>query len=195
MEGVNNITISSDNLPADMYLKYYLHTPLSDTYVNHQEMNAQIKLTADSIIETVESKDKEQDNRILSAERTLTTQGETLNILGTNINKETGEVERVKIKGYTLDKDGFKITSELDTFNSLYDNTGTYYKDGNTILTQFTKDKTIIKDLVIYGSYYYGVDKNLDVSNFTKDDAMFIAEKFEDENGEVGFGHFYNGGD
>ena len=195
LEGVNNITISSDNLPADMYLKYYLHTPLSDTYVNHQEMNAQIKLTADSIIETVESKDKEQDNRILSAERTLTTQGETLNILGTNINKETGEVERVKIKGYTLDKDGFKITSELDTFNSLYDNTGTYYKDGNTILTQFTKDKTIIKDLVIYGSYYYGVDKNLDVSNFTKDDAMFIAEKFEDENGEVGFGHFYNGGD
>ena len=49
--------------------------------------------------------------------------------------------------------------------------------------------------MVLYGKYYYGVDEDLEVANFTKDGAMFVAQKFTDNNGEEGFGHFYNGGE
>ena len=48
--------------------------------------------------------------------------------------------------------------------------------------------------MVLYGRYYYGVDEDLEVANFKKDDAMFIAQKFTDNNNEEFFGHFYNGG-
>lgn len=191
-DGVNHITFV-DDLDTNTHLKYYLKTPLSDTYVTHSEMNSEIKQTADGIIANVNAKDAEQDNRISSAEAMLTTQGATLNIISSNINTTTGEVESVRtVRGYTLDDEGLKISTSDDTFNSLSDNTGTYYKDGDTILTQFTKDKSIMRDIVLYGKYYYGVDENIDVANFTKDDAMFIAERYEDSNGEIGFGHFYN---
>lgn len=132
------------------------------------------------------------DGRISRTEARLDSQKAEIDIIGTNVNKETGDVEKVKVKGYVLDKDGLKISSEQDTFNALHDNTGSYYKDGSTILSQFTKNNTIIKNLVLYGTYYYGVDKTLNVANFTKDDAMFVAEKFVDENNEECFGHFWN---
>ena len=113
-----------------------------------------------------------------------------------NINTETGDIESVKTTtGYTFDKDGLKIKKDVNDYNTLIDNTGTYYKDGDTILSQTTKDGTITKDMVLYGKYYYGVREDLDVANFKKDDAMFVAELYTDNNGEEGFGHFYNGGD
>ena len=112
----------------------------------------------------------------------------------TNINKDTGDIESVKtVKGYTFDDQGLEISSDEDEFSSLLSNTGAYYKvDGKTV-SQITKDNTITKDMVLYGRYYYGVDVNLDVENFTKDDALFVAEKYTDGNSEEGFGHFYNG--
>ena len=120
----------------------------------------------------------------------------TINVISRNIDKTNGEIREVTTtNGYTFDKDGIHISSSEDEFNSLSNSKGTYYKDGKTILTQFTKDNTIIKDLILYGKYYYGVDDDLEVASFTKDDAMFIAQKFTDNNGEEGFGHFYNGGE
>ena len=87
-----------------------------------------------------------------------------------------------------------QISSSEDNFNALHNNKGTYYKDGDTIKAQFTKDNTIIRDLIIYGKYFYGVNENLNVPSFTKSDAMFIVEKYVDAAGEECFGHFYNGG-
>lgn len=132
--------------------------------------------------------------RITAAEALLTSQGAQINIMQTNINKDTGDIESVKtVKGYTFDDQGLEISSDEDEFSSLLSNTGAYYKvDGKTV-SQITKDNTITKDMVLYGRYYYGVDVNLDVENFTKDDAMFVAEKYTDGNSEEGFGHFYNG--
>lgn len=134
--------------------------------------------------------------RINKVETKQTATDYTIDIISTNIDKINGNVTEVTTKnGFTFNQDGMRISSSEDEFNALHNTKGTYYKDGETILTQFTKDNTVIKDLVLYGKYYYGVDENLDVANFTKDDAMFIAQKFTDNNGEEGFGHFYNGGE
>ena len=120
----------------------------------------------------------------------------TINIISKNIDKTNGEIREITTtNGYTFNSDGMHISSSDNEFNAIHNSNGAYYRDGNTVLTQFTKDNTITKDMVLYGKYYYGVDEDLDVANFTKDDAMFIAEKYTDNNGEVGFGHFYNGGE
>ena len=99
------------------------------------------------------------------------------------VSLEVKEKNQAALSLYT--KLNFKIVSKRKN----------YYKDGDTILSQTTKDGTITKDMVLYGKYYYGVDEDLDVASFTKDDAMFVAELYTDSNGEQGFGHFYNGGD
>lgn len=136
------------------------------------------------------------EQRVSNNEMNISNQATTINIISTNIDTTTGDIQSVKTTtGYTLDKDGLKIEKSSEDYNTKIDNTGTYYKDGDTILGQTTKDGSIFKDMILYGKYYYGVDENLDVANFKKDDAMFVSEKYEDANGEVGFGHFYNGGD
>lgn len=134
--------------------------------------------------------------RVSAVETTQTEQELTIDIISTNIDRTNGEIREITTtNGYTFNSDGMHISSSDNEFNALHNSKGTYYNDGDTILTQFTKDNTIIKDLVLYGKYYYGVNEDLNVANFTKDDAMFIAEKYTDNDGEVGFGHFYNGGD
>lgn len=136
------------------------------------------------------------EERVSRNELNIDSQKTTIDIISTNINTENGDVESVKTTtGYTFDKDGLKIKKDVNDYNTLIDNTGTYYKDGDTILSQTTKDGTITKDMVLYGKYYYGVREDLDVANFKKDDAMFVAELYTDNNGEEGFGHFWNGGD
>lgn len=133
------------------------------------------------------------EEKVLRNEFNIDSQKTTIDIISTNINTENGDIESVKTTtGYTLDKDGLKIKKDINDYNSLHDNTGSYYKDGDTILGQTTKDGSIYKDLVLYGKYYYGVREDLDVANFKKDDAMFVSELYTDNNGEEGFGHFSN---
>ena len=136
------------------------------------------------------------EERVSRNEFNIDSQKTTIDIISTNINTENGDIESVKTTtGYTFDKDGLKVKKDANDYNTLIDNTGTYYKDGDTILSQTTKDGTITKDMVLYGKYYYGVREDLDVANFKKDDAMFVAELYTDNNGEEGFGHFWNGGE
>ena len=133
--------------------------------------------------------------RIQKVENKQTATDLTIDIISTNIDKTNGNVTSVTTEnGFKFNSEGLNISSSEDEFNALHNTKGTYYRDGETILTQFTKDNTIIKDLVLYGRYYYGVEEDLEVANFKKDDAMFIAQKFTDSNNEECFGHFYNGG-
>lgn len=140
--------------------------------------------------------DEGLEHRVSRNELNITSQGTTIEIISTNINSETGDVEAIKTtSGYTFDADGLKMYTDKSSFNSLMNNEGSYYMDGDAIVSQTTKDGTITKDMVLYGRYYYGVDPDLDVASFQKSDSMFVAELYTDENGEQGFGHFYNGGE
>ena len=166
--------ISLDSFPA---LQKYART-------NINNLNGTLTLMAGQV--------DEQGENIKTVQLELTSQSAILNVVGTNIDETSGDVTSVRTsKGYTFDDEGLKIASE-DEFNSLTNNTGTYYKDGDIILSQFTKDNSIVKDLVLYGKYYYGVDETINVENFTKDDAMFVAEKFVNDDNEECFGHFVN---
>jgi hypothetical protein len=193
IEGAETFTLSEDTQyqPNKEYYKFenneYVLLKVGEDYN-----------VGDNIVGNVYDYNFEEglEEKVLRNEFNIDSQKTTIDIISTNINTENGDIESVKTTtGYTLDKDGLKIKKDINDYNSLHDNTGSYYKDGDTILSQTTKDGTITKDMVLYGKYYYGVREDLDVANFKKDDAMFVAELYTDNNGEEGFGHFYNGGD
>ena len=131
------------------------------------------------------------DNRMDSAEATLDSQGARLDIVSTNIDEE-GNVTALKRTNYEFGGDGIII--ESGGYKSVKNTTGDYYYDNDTMIGKYTKDGSVQKDLALFGRYYYGIDEDLDVENFTKDDAMFVGQLYTDNNGEEGFGHFYNGG-
>lgn len=102
---------------------------------------------------------------------------------------DDGNAKSVKTvqKKFTLNDEGLEIKSSENTFTAKLDETGTFYKDGDEIVGQYTKDGSKQKDMELFGVYKYG-------KNRIDDDPMFIAQLFHDNNGEQGFGHFYNGG-
>lgn len=107
--------------------------------------------------------------------------------IATNIDENTGDVRRVTTTtGFTFNENGLNIYKNDTTYNTLIDNTGTYYKDGETILSQTTKDGTKTKDLDVFGHFKYCEDSIADTP-------LFIAVKYMDGNNEEGYGHFYNG--
>lgn len=131
--------------------------------------------------------------RVSAVETKQTATDLTINVISRNIDTTTGEIREVTTSnGYKFSSDGLNIYTDKESYNALINNKGTYYKDGDKILSQTTKDGTITKDMILYGKYYYGVDEDLEVANFKKDDAMFIAQKYVDGDGVECFGHFSN---
>ena len=109
-----------------------------------------------------------------------------------NFDSEGNAKSVITTEGFSFNNDGLNISNSDTDFNTTIDETGTFYRDGETIISQTTKDNVITRDLVLYGKYYYGVEEDLDVANFTKEDAMFVGELYTDNNDETGFGHFAN---
>ena len=103
-----------------------------------------------------------------------------------NIDENGNITEVTTTTGFTFNASGLHIGG--DGFEAQHTSQGSYYKDGNSILGQYTKDGPKQKDLELFGIYSYGKN-NID------DTPMFVAQLFTDGNGEEGFGHFYNGGD
>lgn len=170
---------------------------INQTYIIVDKQNQTIESVVESVdnIQDSISGDDGVLERVNRVESKQTATDLTIDIISTNIDKTNGNVTSVTTEnGFKFNSEGLNISSNEDEFNALHNTKGTYYRDGETILTQFTRDNTIIKDLVLYGRYYYGVEEDLEVANFKKDDAMFIAQKFTDNNNEECFGHFYNGG-
>lgn len=131
--------------------------------------------------------------RVSAVETKQTATDLTINVISRNIDTTTGEIREVTTSnGYKFSSDGLNIYTDKESYNALINNKGTYYKDGDKILSQTTKDGTITKDMILYGKYYYGVDEDLEVANFKKEDAMFIAQKYVDGDGVECFGHFSN---
>lgn len=121
-----------------------------------------------------------QDNQSLQID-ILTTKTDKIDEEGNATSFQTSN-------GYKLDNSGLHMFNSEDNFNATYTNQGTYYKDGNDILQQTTKDGTKTKDIELYGVFKYGKET-------IDDEPMFIAQMYTNDSGEVGFGHFYNRGD
>lgn len=139
------------------------------------------------------------NGKINSTTLQLTSQGALLNVIANNSNIDvtydgdgnpvSGEVTEVTTTtGFKFNAEGMTIEDDITNFKALHRNTGTYYKEGNNIVGQYTKDGSKQKDLQLFGVYYYGME-DIDAT------PMFVAQLFTDERGDVGFGHFYNRGD
>ena len=95
------------------------------------------------------SKVEEYDESISEIKQTSNDINMMISKITKNINPETGEVESVTTtNGITLDENGLNIYKDDNSFNTQIDNEGTYYRDGDTITSQTTKDGTITKDMV-----------------------------------------------
>lgn len=128
-----------------------------------------------------------QTNNTLEEVRTSQTATERRIEVISNAIDENGNITEVTTTtGYTFNADGMTISGS--GFEAQTTSQGTYYKDGNTIVGQYTKEGSKQKDLELFGTYYYGKE-NID------DTAMFVGQLYTDENGEESFGHFYNRGD
>ena len=132
------------------------------------------------------------ENRVQTAEATLTSQGARLEVVGTNID-ENGNITQLKRTNYELGANGFIIDDEKG-YKAIRNTTGDYYYENDVMKGKVTKEEIVMKNMSLFGRWYYGVNEDLDVENFTKDDAMFVAQLYTDNNNEEGFGHFYNGG-
>ena len=146
-------------------------------------------IPSDTYYELVQ--DNSLEKRMSQAEATLTEQGLTLDVATTNIDLDTGDILSLKRMNYEMGGNGF-IIDDGTGYKSIQNTTGTYYYDTDTMTGKYTKDGSVQKDMALFGKYYYGVDENVNVETFTKDDAMFVGEKYTDSNNEEGFGHFSN---
>ena len=132
----------------------------------------------------------EANGRINAVETKQTATDRTISILSTNIDADTGDVNAVttKEKRFTFNDSGMIISAGESGYKRVADETGDYYYDGNSQLGEYTKDGSKMKDLHLFGVYYYGM-RDID------DVPMFVAQLNEDENGEECVMHLYNGGD
>lgn len=180
----SNIKLSKESeLKTDYKIAGSVRESIKDVKVDVDHINNEVRMIASST--------DELEGRLQQAEFTLDTQSARIQVMSTNID-ENGNVTEVKTQSYTLNEDGFTI-DDGSGYKSVDDTTGKYYYDNDAMVGKYTKDGSVQKDMALFGKYYYGIDEILDVANFKPDDAMFVAEKYLDDNNEEAFGHFFNG--
>ena len=187
LKGYNNISTTDKLLPI-INLTYVRDTIIADYVENHV---TELKLTEEEIKSSVESVSSSVDGlntTINRVEEITNDNSQVINVISSNIDRTSGEVREVTTTtGFTFNADGMTI-DDGSGFKAEHRANGTYYKDGDSIVGQYTKDGSKQKDLQLFGIYSYGMRG--------KDDTpMFVAQLYEDEKGEECFGHFYNGGD
>lgn len=123
-------------------------------------------------------------NSTLEEVRTSQTATERrIDVISTNIDANGNVTEVTTTTGFTFNADGMEISG--GGFKAQHTSEGTYYKDGDAIVGQYTKNGSKQKDLELFGTYYYG-------KNNINDVAMFVGQLYTDEDGEIAFGHFLN---
>lgn len=137
-------------------------------------------------IDEVVSQLNDTNGAVEEVKTTQTAQERKIEIISSNIDENGNITEVTTTTGFTFNASGMHISGE--GFDAQHTSQGTYYRDGNSIVGQYTKDGSKQKDLELFGVYSYG-------KNDINDTPMFVAQLYTDENGEEGFGHFYNGGD
>ena len=184
-KGVNHIS-TTDKLEPIINLTYVRDTVIADYVENHV---TELKLTENEIKASVKSVSSSVDGlntTINRVEEITNDNSQVINVISTNIDKTSGEVREVTTTtGFTFNADGMTI-DDGSGFKAEHTANGAYYKDGNSIVGQYTKDGSKQKDLELFGTYSYGKES-------INDTPMFVGQLYTDANGERGFGHFYNG--
>lgn len=183
LKGYNNISTTDELLPI-INLTYVRDTIIADYVENHV---TELKLTENEIKASVESVSSSVDGlntTINRVEEITNDNSQVINIISTNIDRTTGEVREVTTtNGFKFDSKGLNIYTDENSYNTQIDNVGTYYKDGNEVISQTTKDGSLLKNLKMQGQTQY---------SFDGDSYDFIEERVEID-GEYCYATFYNG--
>ena len=129
----------------------------------------------------------ENGDIIQEVQATLNQQQAQIQVIGTNID-EDGNItaQNVIVKeGFTFNENGLNIYTDLNSFNTLINNEGSYYKDGDEIVAEATKEGFMGKEFKERGQHSFGWDG----SNY-----LFTNELIEVD-GEYSYATFYNGND
>lgn len=102
-----------------------------------------------------------------------------------NIDDNGNVTEVTTTNGFTFNKNGLNIYTDANSYNTQINNIGTYYKDGDDIISETTKDGVMSKDFKQRGLHQYSWDG---------DSYDFSDERIEID-GEVCYATFYNGED
>ena len=201
-----NNSLISKSLANNSYTYNGVHRQTFDTQIGKEQRKENVSLNSETTfrkyaktsidnlngsITLVAGEQDDLENRVSQTEFNISKEAARIDVLSTNIDEETGDVLALKRTNYEFGSNGIIIESE--NYKSIKNTTGDYYYDNGVMIGKYTKDGSVQKDIALFGKYYYGIDENLDVENFSKNDAMFVAQLYEDGNNETGFGHFYNG--
>ena len=156
-KGVNHIS-TTDELEPTLNIEYVRDTTLSN-YVEGQinkvmtieeRHYSELVIEDNSIKESVESVNSSLNGlntTINRVEEITTDNSQVINVISTNIDKTSGEVREVTTTtGFTFNADGMTI-DDGSGFKAQHRSNGTYYKDGESIVGQYTKDGSKQKDL------------------------------------------------
>ena len=186
----NGLSATNSNLSN---LSDIVNTNIEDTSTLKANVTT-LEQTDESIrvsVTEISSDVSEMTEDIHTVQETITSQEATIKIISKNIitdGDNAGDITEVTTTtGFTFNADGMTINDDSG-FKAEHRADGTYYKDGESTVGKYTKDGSKQRDLELFGTYSYGKE---DID----DTPMFVAQLYEDENGEECFGHFYNGGD
>ena len=166
-----NITYVRDTLIAN-----YVESHVSELKINEQGIEARVQ--------TIEESD--YGSKINQLESSITSQEARLDVISTNIDTTTGEVREVTTSnGLKFNSNGLNLYTGQDSYNTLINNVGTYYKDGDNVISETTKDGFMATNSKNKGQHSYSYDE-------TNDLYEFIDERVEAD-GEYCYATFYNG--
>ena len=196
LKGTNIIT-TTDKLKPIIHLEYvrdsnissYVEGQIKTERVLREENVAQLIIEDNKIRESVSSVSVDltsANTTINKVEETLTSHEKTITVISTNINTTTGAVKEVTTtNGFTFNNRGLNIYTDQNSYNTQINNVCTYYKDGDEIVSQTTKDGSLLKNLSQQGQSQYSYD------NINKE-YEFVEERINVD-GEYVYATFYNG--
>lgn len=175
---------TTETLEPNMAITYARDTLIVNYVENHV---SELKITEKSIesrVQTIEESD--YGGQISAVEERTTSTEKNIEVISTNIDTTTGEVRKVATtNGMTFDENGLNIHTNQSTFNAQHTYEGTYYRDGEEVITETTINGFKATNLKNKGQHEYSYDDTNDIYEF-------IDERVEAD-GEYCYATFYNG--
>ena len=180
----------------DTQITNYVEEHISQIIVNEEGITQRVQTIEDSDydekINAIELHQTSTDYTInaISQNVTFTEFDEEGNPINSNINSVTTTT------GFTFNEDGLNIKKSDTDYNTLIDNTGTYYKDGETIISMTNKDGFLAKDFRLQGQHYYSYNANNPSEPLASENYDFVDERIEievDGQTQYAYATFYNG--
>ena len=195
-KNITNIT-TTDDLEPNMDITYvregsmtdYIAGQFTEKDIIQSRKFSELSVKADSIsasVTNVEGDLAETNTKVNTLETQITSQEATIKIVETHINKDDGTIAANEVttsNGFTFNSQGLNIYVGENSYNTQINNVGTFYRDGDEIIGQTSKDGSILKDLKTQGQSQYSYDG---------DSYDFIEERVEVD-GEYCYATFYNG--